>query len=81
MADAATAAGVAVIAALQGLTADELAAGGIRAGETWDVEAMRHVRHLLGYPDTDAAAVGSPDSLIVGSSAVMARAAGEQTAG
>jgi polyphosphate kinase 2 len=45
------------------------------------VEAMRHVLHLLAYPDKDAAVVASPDPLIVGSSAVMARDVGEHTAG
>jgi hypothetical protein len=42
---------------------------------------QRYVSRLLDYPDKDAAVVGSPDSLIVGSSAVMARDVGEQTAG
>jgi hypothetical protein len=45
------------------------------------VEAMRHVLDLLDDPDKDPAVVGSADPLIVGSSAVMARAVGEHTAG
>ena len=42
------------------------------------VEAMRHVLHLLDSPDKDADVVGAPDPLIVGSSAVMARDVGER---
>jgi polyphosphate kinase len=45
------------------------------------VEAMRHVLHLLDYPDKASTVVGHPDPLIVGSSAVMARDVGEHTAG
>jgi hypothetical protein len=106
MVDAATAGGVAdlddVIAALQGLTADELVAAGtvlvklcfsVSRREQLTCFTIRRIdpvrqwkrspMHLASLDrwDKDAAVVGSPDPLLVGSSAVMARDVGEHTAG